>query len=59
VPRLFAVEPWKVVDGKLLWWPDGSLLLPAIAAIAAGIAAIGLVGNCPNSATIAVGAADP
>jgi hypothetical protein len=21
-----AVEAWKVIDGKLLWWPGGSLL---------------------------------
>jgi hypothetical protein len=26
VAHLRAVEAWKVVGGKLLWWPDGSLL---------------------------------
>jgi hypothetical protein len=26
VPHLPAVEAWKVVGTKLLWWPDGSLL---------------------------------
>jgi hypothetical protein len=26
VARLPAVEAWKVAGGKLLWWPDGSLL---------------------------------
>jgi hypothetical protein len=26
VAHLPIVEAWKVVGGKLLWWPDGSLL---------------------------------
>jgi hypothetical protein len=26
VARLPIVEAWKIVGGKLLWWPDGSLL---------------------------------
>jgi hypothetical protein len=26
VGHLPAVEAWKVAGGKLLWWPDGSLL---------------------------------
>jgi hypothetical protein len=26
VAQLPTVEAWKVVGGKLLWWPDGSLL---------------------------------
>jgi hypothetical protein len=26
VAHLPAVEAWKVAGGKLLWWPDGSLL---------------------------------
>jgi hypothetical protein len=26
VTHLPVVEAWKVVGGKLLWWPDGSLL---------------------------------
>jgi hypothetical protein len=26
VAHLPTVEAWKVVSGKLLWWPDGSLL---------------------------------
>jgi hypothetical protein len=26
VVHLPAVEAWKVAGGKLLWWPDGSLL---------------------------------
>jgi hypothetical protein len=26
VTRLPTVEAWKVAGGKLLWWPDGSLL---------------------------------
>jgi hypothetical protein len=26
VAHLPAVETWKVAGGKLLWWPDGSLL---------------------------------
>jgi hypothetical protein len=26
VAHLPAVKAWKVVGGKLLWWPDGSLL---------------------------------
>jgi hypothetical protein len=26
VTRLAVVEAWKVAGGKLLWWPDGSLL---------------------------------
>jgi hypothetical protein len=26
VAHLPAVEAWKVANGKLLWWPDGSLL---------------------------------
>jgi hypothetical protein len=26
VAHLLAVEAWKVAGGKLLWWPDGSLL---------------------------------
>jgi hypothetical protein len=26
VDHLLAVEAWKVAGGKLLWWPDDSLL---------------------------------
>jgi hypothetical protein len=26
VAHLLTVEAWKVAGGKLLWWPDGSLL---------------------------------
>jgi hypothetical protein len=26
VAHLLAVQAWKVAGGKLLWWPDGSLL---------------------------------
>jgi hypothetical protein len=26
VTHLPVVEAWKVAGGKLLWWPDGSLL---------------------------------
>jgi hypothetical protein len=26
VPHLLAVEAWKVASGRLMWWPDGSLL---------------------------------
>jgi hypothetical protein len=26
VAHLPTVEAWKVAGGKLLWWPDGSLL---------------------------------
>jgi hypothetical protein len=26
VPHLPIVEAWKVASGKLLWWPNGSLL---------------------------------
>jgi hypothetical protein len=26
VAHLPAIEAWKVAGGKLLWWPDGSLL---------------------------------
>jgi hypothetical protein len=26
VAHLLAVEAWKAVGGKLLWWTDGSLL---------------------------------
>jgi hypothetical protein len=26
VAHLPVVEAWKVASGKLLWWPDGSLL---------------------------------
>jgi hypothetical protein len=26
VAHLLAVEAWKVAGGKLMWWPDGSLL---------------------------------
>jgi hypothetical protein len=26
VSHLAAIEAWKVAGGKLLWWPDGSLL---------------------------------
>jgi hypothetical protein len=26
VTHLPIVEAWKVASGKLLWWPDGSLL---------------------------------
>jgi hypothetical protein len=26
VAHLSTVEAWKVAGGKLLWWPDGSLL---------------------------------
>jgi hypothetical protein len=26
VAHLSIVEAWKVASGKLVWWPDGSLL---------------------------------
>jgi hypothetical protein len=26
VAHLSTVEAWKIAGGKLLWWPDGSLL---------------------------------
>jgi hypothetical protein len=69
VARLPTVEAWKVSGRKLLWQPDGSLLwqwsrstvvvVAAIVAVAAGIATVGIVGDCPDSATIAVDATEP
>jgi hypothetical protein len=65
VNHLPAVEAWKVAGGKLLWWPDGSLLqrwsrgIVELRLLLLELPRLELWVMAPNSAVVVVNVADP